>query len=436
VRRPLAAAAAGLAFLACAPLADLVPSAPWRQVAVAPPVPPLRESQNLDPAAPRRVRATSGELRAVPLQWDPVLTGDVGGYVIERASAPEGPFLPIAAVAGRGVTSYVDAGPRNWPGASVTELRHELGDAESVAYRVRAYTRNGWMSSAASEPVAAATAPPPDPPQEVRAYSLQPREVPLSWHASRDPRVTDYVIERGLTAEGPFEVLARVQGRHQTVYVDRGLGDLRVFYYRVSAVNSAGGSGEPSPPVRAVTKPQPLPPVGLHLDAQRLGGNELAWEPNVETDLAGYRLLRLRDGNGPAQVVAELGGDGTSALDPDAGADEHIRYRVVAFDRDGLDSAASEPTEVESVGYGLAATARAEGVELRWEPRHDEGWSGARVYRLGLWGEKELAFVRDSHFLDTDVRPGRRYRYRVVLERANGARAPASTPIEVEAAPR
>ncbi len=247
-----------------------------------------------------------------------------------------------------------------------------------------------------------------------------------------DPNVTAYRVYRSPSFRGSFERLATVDGRFQTIYNDMGLGDLRVFYYRVAAVNRAGGEGRASEPVRAVTKPAPLPPLGLHVGAQRLGANQLAWEPNVETNLVGYRLLRQRVGSDERELVAKLTPDQTSAEDAAASADEPIHYTLVAVDEDGLASDPAEPVAVTSVGYEISATARTDGVHLAWNPRSEEGFRGAHVYRIGALSRSELGFVTEGGFIDTGAKAGGRYRYIVVLERADKSLAPASPVVEIQ----
>jgi hypothetical protein len=104
----------------------------------------------------------------------------------------------------------------------------------------------------------------------------------------------------------------------------------------------------------------------------------------------------------------------------------------MAVDRDGLDSARSKPLAVTSLGYGLAATVRRDGVLLRWSPRREEGWARSRVFRHGFAGASELAVVEGDSWVDAGVTPGKRYRYSVVLERADGTRAPPSSPVEIQ----
>jgi len=372
--------------------------------------------------APEGLRATSGEYREIPLKWDPVLTGDVGGYRLEWAAQRDGPFVPLRAIEGRGELAHVDRGGEESEGG--------LADGESRFYRIRAFDAARRLSAATSGVVVGTTAPLPDPPKGLRAYSHQPREVPLSWQASEDPVVAGYLVERSPTPEGPFEGGARLDGRHATAVVDRGLGDLRVFYYRVSARNPAGSVGAPSPAVRAVTKPVPLPPLGLHVAVRRLGMNVLAWEPNVETDLVEYRLFRVRQGADP-ELVARVPADTRTAADGGVSAGERVAYALVAVDRDGLESQASERVEVESEGYSLRARAGPEGVLLSWNPRGEEGFRRARVQRSAWLMRRRSGYSDTGSYLDRDVVPGRRYRYVVVLEGPDGREAPPSRAIEI-----
>ena len=384
-----------------------------------PELPPVVAQPPSQLPAPEGLRATSGEYREIPLQWDPLLTGDVGGYRIEGADQRDGPYLPLANVWGRGVIAHVDRGG---------EL--PLADGATRFYRIRAFASAGYVSENPSEVVVGTTAPLPDAPEDLRAYSRQPREVPLSWRAAEDPRVGGYVVERSPSPDRPFETIAELDGRHSTSYVDRGLGDLRVFYYRVSARNLGGAIGAPSDPVRAVTKPEPLPPLGLRLVSRRLGVNELAWEPNVEPDIVEYQLHRVFPDAAP-QLVASVPGDRTGARDTSVGAGQTLTYRAVAVDRDGLHSRWSDPVEATGVHYDATVEVRADGVHLRWDPRPDEGFVRARVEREGWFGRRVLGTSVDGSFVDRDVERGGVYDYVLVLERSGSVEAPPSLPIRV-----
>ncbi|MBW2288078.1 MAG: hypothetical protein JRG90_09680 [Deltaproteobacteria bacterium] len=419
---------------------------------VAQTVPVLYEGADANLPGPDGLRARSGELRLVPLQWEPLLTPEVGGYVIERAASRQGPYERLATVAGAHSTSYIDelaAGPPTPPAPPTDEtdvaapapaiINDEPPwsngfDAATWYYRVRAFTSAGELAAVPSAVVSATTAAPPEAPDDLRAYSHRPRQVPISWRASSDPTVVGYRVERSPTSLGPFESVAVISGRHDTSWADDPLGDLRVFYYRIIAVNAAGGEGPPSEPVRAVTKPEPLPPIGLRITESRLGSNQLTWEPNVEPDVARYRLLRQR-ADGSSEIVAALPPWTLVAVDAKVGAGETVHYSLVATDGDGLESAASDPIGVRSEDYGLRATPGPEGVQLEWYPRDDEGYAGARVTRHGKLRQREFPPVDGSEFIDSDIEPARRYVYSVVLLDSEGHPAPRSNPIEVKIPP-
>ncbi len=383
------------------------------------------EGSAADLPAPRDLLASSGELRRVPLRWDPVRTADVAGYRVERSEGSAEEWAPVASVPGRFGTTYVDGGDPGEGGPG------RLGDGASYAYRVRPFDSSGALSTRTSRPASATTAPLPRAPAGLRAYNHLPREVALTWNPVSDPTVAGYVVLRSPSGAGPFEPVTRLDGRFATRHLDRSLGDLRVFYYRVAAYNTVGAVGEAATAVLAVTKAEPLPPIGLRLVEQRLGENRVAWEPNVEPDIVGYRLLRYRAGSGGAELVATLGRDATESVDAELAADEVVAYALEAFDADGLESHATDPMEVVSEGYHLAAEVGDGAVHLRWDPVADPELASARIFREGWLRQRELGRTSHREFLDEAVEAGETYRYRVVLEGADGRRAPPSTPVEV-----
>ena len=94
----------------CSTLLDVERAREVFRGAEEPSVPILVEAPALEMPAPVGLRAVSGQLRAIPLKWDPVFTSDVSGYVIERAEEMDGNFMRIAALPGRFETCYVDRG--------------------------------------------------------------------------------------------------------------------------------------------------------------------------------------------------------------------------------------------------------------------------------------------------------------------------------------
>lgn len=385
------------------------------------PEPALVYDPPADLPAPEAVRATSGQYREIPLRWNPVLIPGVAGYVVEGAVSAAGPFRVRATLRDRGVLAWVDRG----------EPEEALGDGAERFYRVRAFVHDGRLSSTASPVVTATSAPLPAPPDGLRAWSRQPRSIPLTWDPSRDPVVAGYTVERSPNPGGPFEVVAELDGRQSTHLLDTGLGDLRVLYYRVSSRNPGGERGAPSEVLRAVTKPAPLPPIALRVDGRRLGAIALAWEPNVETDLLGYQLRRWHKGS-PPETVTYVGADKTRAEDIGVATETAYDYTLIAVDLDGLESGPSAPVRAVGVGYEWRASVSPQEVRLFWNARTDEGFVRAQITRASGFGQERAFVTENAELHDTDVTPGRTYRYRIQLERSDGQKAPESPPIVVD----
>jgi hypothetical protein len=322
-----------------------------------PAAPVLSENPAAELPGPTGIRATRGELREIAVAWDPVLSGQVAGYVVERSSSETGPFSRVAALTDRFETGLLDRGFDLAPKSPAAEGEPGLGDGAAYYYRVRAFDTQGHIAASASGVAAGRTAPRPDPPEGLRVVSRLPRKVALGWRASSDPTVKGYVVLRSPGAAGPFEPIAELDGRHRTHYVDRGLGDLHVFYYQVRAVNAAGARGAASEPVQGLTKPDPLPPLGLRI-AERQGASfVLAWEPNVEPDVVAYRVLRRRAGQDDAEEVGIVHAPVTTLRDEGAPAGASVSYQVIAIDADGLESAPAELAGDATDGSGPMPTA-------------------------------------------------------------------------------
>jgi hypothetical protein len=155
--------------------------------------------------------------------------------------------------------------------------------------------------------------------------------------------------------------------------------------------------------VRAVTKAEPLPPIGLEIAERALGEIALRWTPNVERDLVHYELLRgsaAENGFAPERVVGQVPPDATRATDFGVGCGERVRYRLRALDVDGLESGFSETLEVKAQDAGLALERRGDQVVLSWDPARVADLSGVRVLevRSGL-PDRELAAVADGREL-------------------------------------
>ena len=208
-------------------------------------------------------------------------------------------------------------------------------------------------------------------------------------------------IYRCPTMAGPWERVIFVEGRLNTVYEDTVPGDLRVMYYRIAAVNRFGGESEPTEqPIRAVTKAEPLPPIGLEASASSLGRADLRWAPNVEPDLASYEVWRAL-----ANGVGLRRGGRRSRRSPRAprrsrtSRSAAARARAIACARptptrsSACSSDAARREGRRTPGWRLAR--RDGGSVLSWDPARAGDWTGVRVSEVrGALPDREVASRR------------------------------------------
>jgi len=207
------------------------------------------------------------------------------------------------------------------------------------------------------------------------------RSADLSWSAPQS-RVYCYRIERSCVAEGPFAFVADVSSS-KLAYTDGAeeatrLLDSTAYYYRVSTVlDKSGTRSEPTPPVKTVTAPPPVPPLGVEAAATGSRAVTLRWQASAAEGVTSYRVERslLQPvAFEPVATVKETsyvdGGTPASTLKDSS----KYLYRIVAINRVGSEGAPSVTAEVltlpppKPVQKGAAVSKEVRCVPLTWEP--------------------------------------------------------------------
>lgn len=270
------------------------------------------------PGIPRGLTAEGNRARHVPLAWEKNPENDIANYVVYSSDRADGHFRVIGKTA---ATSFDHSG---------------LTDLTAYYYRIKAVDADG-LESGLTAPVFATTKPRPETPRNLSAGSGQVKRVALSWAANPEKDIAYYIVSRAFGAGGRFKEAARVTAPG---YTDTGLQDGTLYRYAVTAVCAEGLSSDPSEKAESKTKPRPTKPKGLKAS---VSGRKvsLEWEPNPESDIVGYELLRgrrwhLLDSEDRFGTV-----EGTRFVDSSGDPGNSYEYRIVAVDRDGLRSDSS-----------------------------------------------------------------------------------------------
>ncbi|GLU51483.1 fibronectin type III domain-containing protein [Dyadobacter frigoris] len=174
------------------------------------------------PNAPEALSATAISFQQIDLTWTDK-SGNEAGFDIERSTDGTN-FSKIAGVAAN-ATAYQNTG---------------LNQLTKYFFRIKALNAIG--SSAYTNIVDATTpkAPIPDKPKNLTATPIDFDLVQLTW----DPvsiNATDVVIERSRKPDTDFVEIG-TQTASITRFADREILEVQDYYYRIKAVNAAGGS--------------------------------------------------------------------------------------------------------------------------------------------------------------------------------------------------
>ena len=177
--------------------------------------------------------------------------------------------------------------------------------------------------------------------KEVGERSVPQMKVMLVYRRDRYGRGGDHIpfLERGYPAVRFTEVNEEFRHQHQNVRVENGVqyGDLPEFVdfayvANVARVNAASLAALALAPAR---------PKGLTIQSRLSNDTDLKWEPNKETDLAGYEIV-WRDTTSPIWTNSKPVGNVT-AFTMKGMSKDNFFFGVRALDKDGNRSPVTYP---------------------------------------------------------------------------------------------
>ncbi len=364
-------------------------------------------------------------MTAVGLEWQMVPDLKIEGYRIYRLdpNSEEKKLKRIAQISDRYSTHYVD-----------TKLR----PGTEYIYQMSTYDKEGFESKQ-SAPVRVRTAPMIHSVSFVRAITDLPNRIKLIWRPHQDMRVVGYVIERA-TVKYPekWEKQGEVKNRLSAEYMDKNLGDGEVYIYCVRCKLCNGLVTGPSQPVKAITKPLPLPPSELQASMDLPKKIRLSWKPSPTRDVVYYKVYRAPFAIGFYSYRAKV--EGTSFEDQVGEDGKEYYYKVTAVDKDGLESEMPEaPVVGATLGKPAAPTVTAAKIAfnqaiITWEPvdNRADHYNVIRTHWEGLSKKKKVfTNIYGTKFVDKTMRPGVKYTYRIVEVDVHGIESDPSKEVEL-----
>ncbi len=257
------------------------------------------------------------------------------------------------------------------------------------------------------------------------------RQASLKWTAVPEKWAFGYSILRKKEKEPDFKEIQRIKGRKKNDFVDAGLQDQTIYYYKIAAFDGSDQKGPFSETVKIITAGPPEPPGGFRAAAPQARRISLQWISHKHPDVRGYRLYRRSSQQNEFQMIAEindrkadsyvdLGDEGIPVRD-----DEQYYYRITAVNTANIEG---EPSATVKAGarqnppapVDLQASRDLAGIirlTWRYDDSGDEEISQFRIFRAEENKELyEYAALpgHEREFTDTNVKPGDKFRYSIV----------------------
>lgn len=194
------------------------------------------------------------------------------------------------------------------------------------------------------------------------AAKVEADGVLISWTDANVPAAPKsltyrYRIERSPAGANAYVALADVEPESEGFYLDKTFAWETKYDYRITSVTqvisqgvNVSIEGEDSQPVTAFTRDiyPPSEPTGLQAVFSSVGQKpfiDLTWAPNMEGDLAGYKVFRSVDGGKPAKLNQKLVAV-PSFRDEEVASGKTYTYSVSAVDlRDNESQRSAETSE-------------------------------------------------------------------------------------------
>jgi fibronectin type 3 domain-containing protein len=235
-----------------------------------------------------------------------------------------GPYTTVACAT---TTSYTDTGLTGG-----TAYYYVVSAAYSAGPNVGGESADSSEASATPQGLARPSAP------AVLTATPGNGQVALSWSASSG--ATSYNVKRATVSGGPYTTIASPSSAS---YTNSGLTNGTTYYYVVSAVNSAGESGN-SPQVSATPQlpPQPEAPTNVRASSgPPKGGVTLKWTQSTTPGVTLNYIYRTSSGPYPAAPTVKINA-ATSYVDTKLTSGTTYCYQVTAVSSGGESPKSSE----------------------------------------------------------------------------------------------
>jgi len=272
------------------------------------------------------LNAISDLPRRVKLIWRPHTKFSVNGYILERSDAQKADWSEITRIDNRLQVEFIDK---------------NLNDDSIYSYRLIAKTFNG-IKSIPSKIVTAKTKPLPLPVLNTQASNDKPREIALKWQKSTQD-INFYRVYRAASRDSTFKPIVKL---YENIYNDKIDTAGKRYFYKVSVIDKYGLESKLSKEaIEGRTLPLPATPSITKISVEDTKAF-ISWLPNDERAESFIVKKIISKGMFSDTKPVEYQVNDKEYTDEDVIPGSKYLYSIMAVDKFGLVSKASEATEV------------------------------------------------------------------------------------------
>ncbi len=368
----------------------------------------LNPSVNSSLTPPKDIRALS-DVNTIGLEWDLVQDPEVAGYYLYRKKANAQNFSKIATLDSRFTTHYAD---------------NKLDSNTEYIYQLASFDKQKNVSN--FSPAITAKTHSISAVNYVEAIGNYPRKVKVIWNPHQDTRVSGYIIERR-DKNGNWKELNKIQSRLLVEYLDTKLEDNTTYEYQIIAYNANGSRSFPSKSVKATTKPKPTQITNFKATNNIPKQINLSWNLHNNPEVTSYKVLRSGFISSFYTTLATLPSNTNSYQDIINKDGEQYNYKIIATDKDGIDSLETGPIIGSTLAIPNAPNITYAQIEngsvvLRWNPTDTRSTEYIVYKKDSMFFGETLRYnkVLTTEFIDREVKAGEKYYYSVSTLDKNG----------------
>lgn len=239
--------------------------------------------------------------------------------------------------------TQVNSGPLT----DTTYVDRGIGDqlfteGATYEYGISVASNNGSYSDTVYTEITIPDVTPPEPPTLLRLAMEEGQRVGVTWNASEDTDVTEYMLYRSHIESGSDTLLSAFPTGSR-YFRDELITIGDTYEYRISAVDSLGNQSEFRSDTIATRLLHPPAPIRNVQVAYMDNSVKLTWEDSDSGQVAGYRIYKAEIATGIFEYVGEAAAASMEFVDEEGNAG--FWYKVFPFDSSGREARTAKATQ-------------------------------------------------------------------------------------------